>query len=179
MAVGLSVLACRAYTYQGFSIDLVPFVLPFGKIVGSLLTFPFWQWWPLTGVTLTLGCRRLLRVSYLFPVSMLYIAKCVPKSIVIPIFIVENKARLFNRLVVFLRLVFEEKHPFKVLVADFLHLITKPRTAIRFDKESILREVLFEPLDKEFYGHISCFLVTLSILQVVCQTMRCSPRYPR
>ena len=41
VAIGLSVLACRAYTYQVFSIDLVSFVPPFGKIVGSLLTFPF------------------------------------------------------------------------------------------------------------------------------------------
>ena len=80
MAVGHSVLACRAYTYQGFSIDLVSFVPPFGKIVGSLLTFPFhlWRWWPLTGVTLTLGCRRLLRVSYLISYSITYIASSVP-----------------------------------------------------------------------------------------------------
>ena len=33
VAVGHSVLACRACTYQGFLIDLVSFVPPFGKIV--------------------------------------------------------------------------------------------------------------------------------------------------
>ena len=31
-----------AVSYQGFSIDLVSFVPPFGKIVGFLLTFPFY-----------------------------------------------------------------------------------------------------------------------------------------
>jgi hypothetical protein len=41
LAVGYSVLACRAYTYQGLFDVLVSFVLPFGKIVGFLLTFPF------------------------------------------------------------------------------------------------------------------------------------------
>jgi hypothetical protein len=43
LAVGLSVLACQAYTYQGLFNVLVSFVFPFGKKIGSLLTFPFWQ----------------------------------------------------------------------------------------------------------------------------------------
>jgi len=65
-----------------------------------------------------------------------------PNSVIAPVFVIEDKARLFNRLVVFLRIIFEEKHPFKVLVADFLPLTTEPRKAIRLDKESVLGEVL-------------------------------------
>ena len=75
LAVGLSVLACRAYTYQGLFNVLVSFVSPFGEIVRFLLTFPFvGPFVRLAGLASTRGiCLLLVAVGCLeFPTRISY-----------------------------------------------------------------------------------------------------------
>ena len=139
-----------------YSMSLYPLFPHFLRVFGSPPNFPFTGSGAHSlGVMFTLGlppCSEFLNLIFF---SITYIASSVPKSVVAPIFIVQNKTRLLDWLMVLFRVLFEIEHTGEFLRANILHLSAEPGTAICFDKKCIFREILLEPRNKVFYGHIS------------------------